>query len=372
MADWTFAPSGNGEGLGFHNPGIETFKGDLERHLAREAIQNSLDARLNKKEPVRVTFELLDLDTSDVPGMDILADTLWQCGHYWEATDPKAKRFFERAHGLAMEEQIRCLKISDANTTGVRGTDDDLTQGWNSLVRTSGSSAKLLDEGGSFGLGKHAPFAASRLRTVFYSTKTDTDNVAFQGVARLVTHISNGVRYQPTGFLGGLGGKSLRNKKDIPKAFRRDESGTDVYALGYHADEDWQEQLVHAVLKFFWPAVHNGALMVTVGATTINSKTLPKLLKNYGDSEQFDAHYYHQAYTAPNAIETKKSLPILGAVTVRLLTGDPALPKRVAMVRKTGMVIEYKRFNSRVEYCGVFECRNDVGNHRLRDMEPPP
>ncbi len=41
------------------------------------------------------------------------------------------------------------------------------------------------------------------------------------------------------------------------------------------------------------------------------------------------------------------------------------------MVRKTGMVVYAKRFHSRVPFCGVFECRNDGGNRRLRDMEPP-
>ena len=39
MATWTFAPNGGGEEHGYHNPGVETFKGDIERYLARETIQ---------------------------------------------------------------------------------------------------------------------------------------------------------------------------------------------------------------------------------------------------------------------------------------------------------------------------------------------
>ena len=47
------------------------------------------------------------------------------------------------------------------------------------------------------------------------------------------------------------------------------------------------------------------------------------------------------------------------------------LPKRLAMVRKTGMVIYQPHFRALVPYCGVFLCRNEAGNRLLRDMEPP-
>src|SRR5258708_7465582 len=35
------------------------------------------------------------------------------------------------------------------------------------------------------------------------------------------------------------------------------------------------------------------------------------------------------------------------------------------------MVFFTKRFQSVVPYCGVFICRNEVGNRLLREMEPP-
>jgi len=164
----------------------------------------------------------------------------------------------------------------------------------------------------------------------------------------------------------------VRNKDQIPKAFQRDEPGTDVYALGYQADADWRDQLVYSVLDNFWPAVHHGDLTVTVADVTVSKRTLPALLQQYGKNhKEFDAHLYHRAYTDPATVETVATLPTLGKVTVRLLTGDADMPNRVAMVRGTGMVIYPRRGRSRVPYCGVFECRNEVGNQRLRTMEPP-
>ncbi len=47
------------------------------------------------------------------------------------------------------------------------------------------------------------------------------------------------------------------------------------------------------------------------------------------------------------------------------------MPKRIAMVRKTGMKVFEKQFRSVVPFCGIFLCRNDRGNELLRDMEPP-
>ena len=222
MGSWTFAPNGDGEEHGFHNPGVETFKGNLERYLAREALQNSLDARKDESKPVHVHFRLLQLARADIPGMDALATTFRQCGAHW-SMNTKAQAFFNRALGLARERQIPCLQIGDTNTTGVPGSDNDKDQGWFTLVRSSGASAKGGGEGGSFGLGKHAPFAASRLRTVFYSTLTDANTSAFQGVARLVTHMGTRKRLcQPTGFLGGPNGldrKSTRlNSSHIQKS----------------------------------------------------------------------------------------------------------------------------------------------------------
>lgn len=369
---WTFAPNANGEEHGFHNPGVETFKDNLERYLAREAIQNSIDARLDEGKPVEATFELLDVERDEIPGMGGLADALKRCSAYW-AKDGKAKDFFDRAHKLAKAKIVTCLRIGDANTTGVPGTDTERELGWYNLVRSSGSSAKGVGAGGSFGLGKHAPFAASRLLTVLYSTRVDEGSSAFQGVARLATHDGPEGRRQPTGFLGGTDGRSIRNKKDIPKSLRREEAGTDVYVLGYNAAEAWEEEIVYSVLENFWPAIHRGILTVAVGDTTVSKKNLAKLLTQYSaDYKDFEAHLYYSAYTDTSAkTEETKLMPVLGEVSTFFLSGDPNYPNRAAMVRATGMVVYHRRGRSRVPYVGVFECLNEVGNEVLRQMEPP-
>jgi len=85
---------------GLNDPGVETFKGDFDRYLARELGQNSLDARHDKKKPVQLKFDLLQIDREEVPGMDFLQDVFARSAKFW-SHGAKAKCFFKNAEKLA-------------------------------------------------------------------------------------------------------------------------------------------------------------------------------------------------------------------------------------------------------------------------------
>ncbi len=369
--NWIFAKNEGGRESGFHDAGVETFKGNLDRYLARELIQNSLDARLDPKKPVHMKFELLSLERAKIPGMDYLQDTYNRCAEYWK-DDEKAYNFFKQASIIASQTRISALKVSDYNTTGVFGSDSDHTKNWYHLVRCAGSSSKWGGEGGSFGIGKNAPFAASKLRTVFYSTMTSEESVAFQGVSTIVSHkLPDGSMAQPTGFLGGENGESIRIPGFIPNEFRRKDYGLDIVILEYPAAATWQNDLVYSVLENFWPAIDIGDLIITVGEQTIDHSNLPILLNAFSGQEDFTAHLYYQAYKTPTH-RFDEHLPTIHECSLLLMAGDIDLPKKVAMVRKTGMVIYQRGYlRSLIPFCGVFLCRNQVGNRALREMEPP-
>ena len=212
---WIFAKNEGGRDSGFHDAGVETFKGNFDRYLARELIQNSLDARYDHQKPVQVKFELLELKQSDIPDRKKLSLTFERCAEYW-AHQAKPKAFFERAAALVNGKTITALRVSDYNTTGVTGADDDRKKEFYNLVRSAGSSSKSGDEGGSFGIGKNAPFAASQMRTVLYSTYNKDKEHIFIGVAMLVSHEADGSKRQQTGFL-----VALRSglKRTFPRCF---------------------------------------------------------------------------------------------------------------------------------------------------------
>lgn len=367
---WFFPGNNGGQEYGFHEAGVETFKGNINRSLARETLQNCIDARNDKSEPVRVRFEKFDLSCKSTNWLTELRNRFQACGKYW-SQDANCQKFFKHSVRLINKGIIPVLKISDFNTTGVRGKDDERNSGWHSLVKSSGSSSKFGGEGGSFGIGKNAPFAASALRTVLYSTRTDERNYAFQGVARLVTHEFKKTTAQNVGYLGADSGAALRKSVEIPNNFRRTENGTDIFVLGYETGQTWQEDLKFSVLENFWAAVMKERLVVEIDGEIIDAYSLPEMMEEFSVKNDFNAHYYYKAATVKERTVFAEPLKYLGDVYLSLIDGDSSFPKKIAMVRSTGMVIYEKHFRSIVPYAGFFFCDSEDGNKKLSSMEPP-
>jgi hypothetical protein len=124
MMKWIFAKNDGGRESGFHDAGVETFKGNFDRYLARELIQNSLDVRLDPNKPVRVEFQIEDLKPSEIPDCKNLKLTFDRCAEYW-SHQKKTQSFFENAADLVSAKTIPVLRVGDYNTTGVRGSDED-------------------------------------------------------------------------------------------------------------------------------------------------------------------------------------------------------------------------------------------------------
>lgn len=381
MAKWKFPLTNGGQEDGFNDPGVNTFVGDFEKYVAREAIQNVLDAKRPDEEAVRIHFDRRSLKKNELPGVKDLFRINESCLEYYEK-DAKAKSFFTMALNLLEEKNIPVLSIRDYNTTGLTGSDEDRESNWYSLIRSVGSSQKGENAGGSFGIGKNAPFAASALRMVFYSTKLADNSVAFQGIARLVTHRDEkGKTTQGTGYYGATDSDdypiSIRIENDIPAYFRRTEQGTDVHIIGYLGSDDWKKQLERATLEHFWPAISWGNLIVEIGDdVVINSSTLlNRMDMARADYVEFynEAYAYYDAHANAAPEHTfEETLNNLKEVCVSYRIGDINLPNQVAMIRKTGMVIYKHSFKGlRLKFAGAFVCANEVGNRILRNMEPP-
>ena len=378
---WYFAHNDGGEERGLNDAGIETFRSRPVAGLAREVIQNSLDARavelesredprqsrMGNAKPVHVKFSVEKLDIEEVPGVERLQELFRSCRSFWP--DTETKKFFDKALRILEDEHVHLLRVSDFNTTGVRGNDRDRTEerGWYSLVKSSGCSAKTDQHGGSFGIGKNAPFAISHLRTVLYSTKTLEGKHSFVGVARLVSHEDEDGRLrQNVGYLGNEKGGSVTSARKIPRQFRRDQPGTDVIILGFDSKSRWKREIEKAVLEHFWLAIMSGELTVQVGSDEINKDNLKAMLER----EAPGVLPYYQCMTDPSARVFVRDLTTIGKTHLFVVSGVK-YPCKVAMFRNTGMVICYDRIESWVRFAGVFICENPDGSRRLRKMEPP-
>lgn len=376
MIGWNFPPNNYGKEDGLNDAGIETFLNRPLVSLAREIVQNSRDARLEEDgRPVEVHFNVLWVAAAELPGLSNLREILQKCKDYWNS-NAKARRFFENAIRVASHEQIAVLKISDYNTTGLRGAEAEHGTDWHNLVKSVGASDKSAGAGGSFGIGKHAPFACSDLRTVFYATKDDHGQNAFQGVAKLVTH--DGGDAGPTQGTGYFGlpdrNRPVLVEQEIPPLFRRTETGTDVYVIGFHQHAgSWGEEIVKSVIDNFFYAIHNEELSVRVDETIINKNSLPDLVaKYYKDDVDSITPFYFDALTVPHAHHfPEENFKGMGPMELFVLPSRHA-PKRVAMIRRTGMVVYDKgHFRTPMRFAGVFIAKGEKLNDFLRGLEPP-
>ena len=68
MISWNFPPNNDGTTSGFNDGAIDTFAGNRLSSVVREIIQNSLDAKKNSDEPVRLCFKLDEVNKADFDG----------------------------------------------------------------------------------------------------------------------------------------------------------------------------------------------------------------------------------------------------------------------------------------------------------------
>lgn len=386
---YEFTPTGGGPVMA-RDSAIEIFRGHIAYHLTRESVQNIVDVvdTVDAVEtyPVKAKFDLFSIKATQLPEYELFENRLKACRDFCRILcDVKAASFYDKAIELVVRRRdIKVLKISDYRTKGLTGGDESVGGHYFRLMKTTGAGQTARGAGGSYGFGKNAYFAASDFHTFFASSYLGNEGHVFQGRMTLSSHKIDGTVYQPFGYYGLEGMKPVRGPSLIPGFFSRDEAdgkGTDIYIIGFNddsGDKKWDRPIVEAILANFWPAILWNMLEVSIGDLTINAKNIKDIMEKYcskwtGDEETGAENPlpFFLAYTGAKNIKRETFLgrtKTLEKVEFHVAI-DTGFPKRVACVRKTGMVIQTPRFGHLEEYAGVFVCSNDVGNEILRQTE---
>ena len=406
MADkvgWQFPPTNGGLADGFNNSGIAHFSGKPVASLARETIQNSLDAKVGAS-PVEMSFEIQEIKRPEALGRDELIAAIKECLKkvHESGDDDKARTMFNQAVTLLQRPRLSCLRIADRNTTGLHDKH------WRALVKMQGASVKEeRGAGGSHGIGKNAPFAVSSLRTVYYWTRFDQDGSAvelFQGKAVLISHeaagesgVEENVEKQGTGFYGIIDKCRELRGEAVPERISRIENekgrgnGTSLWIAGFDKAGNWQRRIAGSVIGNFFYAIEFGALCVTIDPSEelkerqlvkIEKKTISRwfeylLAEEDQDGEEgyvMPAHEFWKVIRSGDPVAEKEDND-LGHVRlwIRVLDG---LPKKVGLVRRTGMLITTEqrgllRFPGFRDFISVCVFDSQKGNELLRGMENP-
>ncbi len=387
---------------GFNEPGIEHFAGSPITHLAREVNQNSYDSASDGS-VVKVSMRLIQIETSEIPNLEEFRKTIRLCREAASKESSKAVQFFETAALELSKSKISVLEISDYQTHGMRGPSENGTPFY-AFMKAKGQSRKESDTAtGSFGIGKFAPYAVSKLRTVFVSTVFEDDHGGFhqltQGKSILMSHDENSDRKQGTGFWGvkdrcqPVAGISSALPSWIQRANNEQElknsKGTKLTILGFDTAAGWQESLATSVAENFFGAIHAGKLEVNIDGKYVldkssiseffkSSEVRAVIEKHKNEPEQFDNcnKYLLALEDGPEVITEESEMTHLGLCQLRILL-DEGLPKKVCVLRN-GMFISdslsiagLKSFSDFKEFVAVVECKNRKGVELLRAMEPP-
>ena len=386
---WHFPPRSGGIDF-VQDPSSAHFRDDPIPKLVREVIQNSLDARHSGFDgrPIIVRFTDTVVDRAMIGASDLYKHLTACRDRASEESLPSVHRMYENALRTLRAERVRCLRITDSNTTGLSGSK------WNALVEREGAVEKAAQgaPGGSFGIGKNAVFNVSDIQTVFYSTKYIDEHrdglvEKLQGKATLMAHPdpkNSEEHLQHIGFYQSPGRATILGK-NIPRFFSLDETGTGVFIMGFNPrSDDWIKDVQAAVVANYFYAIHHRKLCVEILAPEakqidITHETIDDLFDSSRDGSLSEAYHYYLAIRDEPPGSTG-DLSGSGPLQVYVRTGRG--PRRTAYVNRNGMLITASREQNVnpmaprgkslwPDYAAVVIPATDEGDRWIRAMENP-
>lgn len=393
---WRFQENTSGMWDGWNDEGIRTFTGNRFKSLTREILQNSLDARLDKSKPVRVEFEYFSITEDGIPGIEDLRSRLAYCKETAGSEGRDQVAEMDEAIKSLSTSEIHVLAIRDFNTEGMAGPCKP-GQPFFRYLKAKGESGGDQTRGGSHGIGKAAPLACTKSRTLFVSTCWEEQGVKkhlIQGRTRLRSVEQGRITLSGTGFWGTEDFQPVEAVEQPEFGWlSREAVGTSIFTIGFTKQRTWWQQILGYSAADFFAAIFRGDLEIFVkeGAKEqlLNKSNLAEMFGNPavklamniaekdGENALNDAHFFYRCLSQEgNVVERHSEIsPVPGYTKINILKEEGA-PRRVMLLRR-GMVITtevpgLKRFSPRYsDFACLVEINNQDGNDLIRSMEPP-
>ncbi len=366
---------------GINDGNIETYKNNPMLSLTKEELQNSTDqAQIIEGIPkkVRVEFNDFYLKSTDLPDYEHVLRVFEEEKKFWDnylENDKKAVDFFDNGIKLLQKKEIRCLRISDFNTTGLTGIGKKTSSPFKNLVKSKGVSDKPGYSGGSFGIGKDAAFACSQLRTVFYNTYNIDGEKAFEGAIKLPSYQTDDANYDGFGFFcnGTPDTKTdpVLDSISIDPSFNRKQVGMDKYILGFFDElsvEELKDGVIVSSIENFLTALYFDKVEIQYGDTIINKENLDETFEKY--SEQISPITKEVFSTLKEPDKTITMSMIEENDIIIYIKLDPNYQRKAAVVRQNGMkVFEQGHISGRIGFCAVVYLAKNKVNAYFKKLE---
>ena len=393
---WRFQENTSGIWDGWNDADIRTFTGNRFKSLTREILQNSLDARVDKSNPVRVEFEYFSITEDGIPGLDKLRTQLSWCRDTAGSEGRDQLYEMDEAIQSLRKSEIDVLAIRDFNTKGMAGPCVP-GKPFFRYLKAKGESGSDQTRGGSHGIGKAAPLACTKSRTLFVSTcweENGDKKQLIQGRTRLRSVVDGHITLSGTGFWGTEDFQPVAGVEQPEFSWlHRKEIGTSLFTIGFTKQHTWWQQILGYAAADFFAAIYRGDLEIFVkeGSTeqSLDKNSLKDIFENPsvkramnsaerdGDVALEESHFFYRCLSEEGDVVVRESEinPMPGYTHIRILKEEDA-PRKVMLLRR-GMVITtevpgLKRFSPRYsDFACLVEINNQDGNDHIRSMEPP-
>lgn len=399
----------NGSLVGPNEPMSENFKKTPYASIVREAIQNSLDERLDKTKPLEMLFSIKCLNLDRFRNFSDIFQHLVGCKNFSDKASETYSPMVEYLKNVldSNTKQLYYIQVSDYNANGMpfnEGNPYDTKSPFVAFVRSAGLSAKnSANAGGSFGFGKAAYFYLSPIRTILVSTLTKDNKYYFEGVSSLCSHDYNGVKKMHIGYYDSNNGFPITDFNAIPRIFRRIDKegnpigpGTDIFIMGLRYDysmpieqaiQNIYTEMTLALLRNFWMAIFEGMLSVTIGENIINQENLLSVMNKYFSDSPDDSSrkitdynplpYLQMVINAEKEEKNHKKHIMKSEIDghfsscVLYLQKKKTANDRILYMRSPRMLVKAETKRNHRGYYGLFVCTNGFYDGMLRLIENP-
>jgi len=314
--------------------------------VVREMIQNSLDARSG--ETVKVKFEVDEIKTSEIPGIDEYKKALKTAKRNWKEKE-QVLQYLKDIESAANQKKQSVLFVKD-NGIGLNKRRME-------AVLSEGSPEKEKGSTGSYGSGHLTAYGLSKLQYIFYLgvCQDDDGEERFAGHAVLSTFKDGKNLHSCEGYYvkkirkGELFGRyDYGSISDVPCFIQKKagnlKSGTVIAVIGFDLGK-FLEEAEKAVLLNFALAVHAGWLDVEVRSNgesiKINRTNISSRLEEFSQKEaEREKKRFLAVLNNLKTFEegTKKTLPEPFQDCEVIIRHENGLRSRVAIWRN-GMII---------------------------------
>lgn len=370
-AKWSFAGRGAGQIQGFNVAGLQWFADDPIGKVVREICQNSIDAAKSLDQPVRVAMALREIESSSffqLSGLTPFIDSANDAAEKQDQSD--AKSFWANAKKVLNQKTIKVLEFHDFETRGLTGpiefSIENAGTPWIGLVMASGVNVASSDAaGGSFGIGKSAPFVLSELRTVFYYThEIEFGQRRFIGSAILQSiDVPELFPAEPARQGFGNFGMCLEGAferplldEEVPAWARKgreafgEGTGTSVIVPGVSSlltSSEFANRATIAAVANLYASIKFGILEIELDdgeRRIINQSNVDAVLADvisgkYGAPSEFAMEQLSTAVTIRDGVKYELHVPKFGDVVVYLRTGGETIGQNVGIARTNGQLI---------------------------------